>query len=123
MFRVRTANYEANAVITAPRTVQSLAEAKDTSNAHLSPPAILEGLPRSPRPACRPMTVGTSTDTTDVFVGQWSQLTVGVRTSMEISLLRERSADVGAFELLAWWRGDIAVVQPTAINVVTGVRP
>ncbi len=46
-----------------------------------------------------------------------------MRTSLTLSVLRERSADVGAFEVLAWARLDLAVVQPAAFDVVTGLLP
>ena len=56
-------------------------------------------------------------------MAQWSELLIGVRTNLEITVLRERSADLGAFELLAWARVDVAVARPAAFDVVTGVRP
>ncbi len=55
--------------------------------------------------------------------GQWEYLWVGMRTGLTLSVLRERSADVGAFEVLAWARLDLAVVQPAAFDVVTGLLP
>ena len=66
--------------------------------------------------------MGTGTATSDLFTADWSELLIGVRTSLEITVLRERSADLGAFELMAWWRGDVAVARPAAVDVVTGVN-
>ena len=58
--------------------------------------------------------MGSSSLTSDVFTGAWSQLLIGVRIQLEITVLRERSADVGAYELLAWARMDVAVARPAA---------
>ena len=30
--------------------------------------------------------------------------------------------DVGAYELLAWWRGDVQVARPAAFDVITGIN-
>ncbi|MDP9459171.1 MAG: phage major capsid protein [Actinomycetota bacterium] len=122
-YRVRGANHEPNAMIYAPRTGRTFAKAKDTTGQYLTPPAALEGVQRLETVQVPTnLTVGTSTDTSDVFTAAWSELLIGVRTRLEITVLRERSADVGAYELLAWWRGDVAVARPAAFDVVTGVR-
>ncbi len=123
VFRVRGANHEPSAQIMANRTGQTFAKAKDSTGQYLTPPAALDGIPRlTTVQVPTNLTVGTSTDTSDVFTANWSELLVGVRTRLEITVLRERSMDVGAYELLAWWRGDIAVARPAAFDVVTGVR-
>lgn len=67
--------------------------------------------------------MGTSTDTSDVFVADWSQLLVGIRTELQISVLAERYADYGSIGFVAWMRSDIAVARPKAFDVTTGVRP
>lgn len=36
------------------------------------------------------LTVGTSTDTSDVFTADWTQLMIGVRTQLQITILNER---------------------------------
>jgi HK97 family phage major capsid protein len=123
VFRVRGANHEPTAQIMANRTGQTFAKAKDTTGQYLTPPAALDGIRRlTTVQVPTNLTVGLSTDTSDVFTADWSELLVGVRTRLEITVLRERSMDVGAYELLAWWRGDIAVARPAAFDNVTGVR-
>lgn len=122
VFRVRGANFEPTAQIMSTRTGRTLAKAKDSNLAYLTPPATLDGVQRlTTVQVPNNLTVGTSNVTSDIFTADWSELLIGVRTSLEITVLRERSADVGAFELLAWWRGDIAVARPAAFDVVTGV--
>ena len=83
-------NYDPNAHILAPRTVTSLAKLKEaTRNAYLAPPPSL--LPRLPtKQIPTNLTVGTSTDTTEISTAQWNQLMVGIRTQLNLHLLRER---------------------------------
>jgi hypothetical protein len=50
------------------------------------------------------LTLGTSSDTSDAFVGQWDELMLGVRTNLEIQFLRERYADNAQVAFLAWFR-------------------
>jgi HK97 family phage major capsid protein len=70
------------------------------------------------------LTTGTSNDTSDVFTGDFSQLYVGVRTALTITVLRERyMVDEGSFGLVGWYRGDVAVARPKAVDSVHGIRP
>lgn len=122
VYRVRGANHEPTAQIYATRTGQTIAKLKDGNQQYLSPPPALDGIRRFETVQVPTnLTVGSSSLTSDVFTADWSELLVGVRTRLEITVLRERSMDVGAYELLAWWRGDIAVARPAAFDVVTGV--
>lgn len=122
VYRVRGANHDPNAMIYAPRTGQTFAKAKDTTGQYLTLPSALEGVQRLETVQVPTnLTVGSSSLTSDVFTGDWSELLIGVRTRLEVTVLRERSADVGAYELLAWWRGDIAVARPAAFDIVTGI--
>ncbi|MFI7633472.1 phage major capsid protein [Nonomuraea sp. NPDC049400] len=117
-------NEEATGVIYAPRTKRVLGKLKEaTTNAYLAPPAIIAGLPRyDTNQVPINLTVGTSTDTSDAFVGNWRQLYVGVRTQLMIKPLEERYADNGQLGFLAWWRGDVVVARAKAFTVVTGLR-
>ena len=123
VYRVKGANHEPGAMVYAPRTGQTFAKLKDTTGQYLSPPAALDGIQRlETNQVPTNLIVGTGTATSDVFTADWSELLIGVRTSLELTVLRERSADLGAFELMAWWRGDVAVARPAAFDVVTGVN-
>ncbi len=122
VYRVRGANHEPNAAIYAPRTGQAFAKAKDSTGQYLTPPAALDGIARLETVQIPTnLTAGSATTASDIFTGQWSELLIGVRTQLEITVLRERSADVGAYELMAWARMDVAVARPAAFDVVTGV--
>jgi HK97 family phage major capsid protein len=120
---VRSAGFEPNAHLQAPRSSTSLSKLKEaTTNAYLTPPAnLLPMLTTKTIPIN--LTVGTSTDASYVFTGDWSQLLVGVRTDFNLRFLGERYlADNLQYAFLAYLRADIQVGQPAAFNVDTGVR-
>jgi HK97 family phage major capsid protein len=122
---VRAANFEPNAQIQAPRTETSLSKLKEaTTNAYLRPPAALEGIPRlNTRQIPINLTVGTSTDCSELYTAQWDQLMVGIRTDFQLVFLRERYlADNLQYAFLAYLRADIQAAQPAAFVVDTGVR-
>lgn len=120
---VRAAGYEPNAHIQAPRTSTSLAKLKEaTTNAYLAPPpSMLPMLTTKSVPIN--VTAGTSTDTSYVFTGDWSNLMVGIRTQLNVQFLRERFlADNLQYAFLAYLRADVQLAQPAAFVVDTGVR-
>jgi HK97 family phage major capsid protein len=121
---LRGGNFEPNGVILAPRSETSLAKLKDTTDQPLAAPEAVRAVARySTTQVPVNLTLGTSTDTSDAFVGQWDELMLGVRTNLEIEFLRERYADNGQVAFLAWFRGDVQLAHPAAFNVVRGLRP
>ncbi len=121
---VRTANFEPNAQIMAPRTTLSLGLLRDTTNQYIAPPTYLDGITRlQSKQVPINLTVGTSTDTSEVYTGQWDQCMVGIRTDFNLRFLGERYlADNLQYAFLAYLRADIQLAQPTAFVVDTGVR-
>lgn len=118
---VRGNNFEPNAHIQAPRTSNSLAKLKDTQGRYLEPPdSMLPMLPTKQVPIA--LTVGTSTDCSEVYTADWSQLGVGLRTGFTLEFLRERYADTGQVAFIAHLRADIQLFQPGAFTIDTGVR-
>jgi HK97 family phage major capsid protein len=117
-----SANETPTAAIHSPRTEQQLAKLKDTTGQYLAPPKALDSLPRyATNQVPTNLTVGTSTTTSDSFVGDFSQLLIGVRTGLAIEVLRERYADRFELGFLAHLRADVAVARPGAFVVVTGI--
>jgi HK97 family phage major capsid protein len=82
-------NFEPNAHIQAPRSSVSLSKLKEaTTNAYLAPPRdMLPMLPTKQVPIN--LTVGASTDCSEVYTAQWDQLMIGMRTELRILPLRE----------------------------------
>jgi HK97 family phage major capsid protein len=119
----RAANYEPNAYIYAPRTDAALSALKDTTGQYIRPPVAL-GAMRALSTNQVPInqTVGTSSDCSAVFMGEYGQLLLGVREGPMTFQLAELSAATGQLDLIIWFRGDIAVAQPLAFVVHKGVR-
>jgi HK97 family phage major capsid protein len=116
-------NFDPNAHIVAPRTVTSLGKLKEaTTNAYMAaPPSMLPVLVTKQLPIN--LTVGTSTDASYIFTGQWDQLMVGMRTDFNLRFLGERYlADSLTYAFLAYLRADVQLAQPAAFVVDTGVR-
>lgn len=120
---VRALNFEPSAQIMAPRTDQSLGLLRDTTNQYIAPPRYLDGIPRlTTKQVPITLTVGSSSDCSEVYTGQWNLLGVGIRTSFDIQMLRERFIDNLQYAFLATMRADIQLAQPAAFVVDTGVR-
>jgi HK97 family phage major capsid protein len=122
---VRAANFEPNAQIQAPRTATSLSKLKEaTTNAYMAPPAGLAAIPRlNTKQVPINLTVGTSTDCSEIYTADWSNLMVGIKTDFQLLFLRERYiADTLSYAFLSYLRADIQLAQPTAFVVDTGVR-
>jgi HK97 family phage major capsid protein len=119
---VLASNFTPNAHIVAPRSVTSLAKLKEaTTNAYLDPPSsLLPLLPTKQVPIN--LTVGTSTDCSEIYTGQWNQCWIGLRTGFSLRFLQERFADTGQYAFLASLRADVQLAQPAAFVVDTGIR-
>jgi HK97 family phage major capsid protein len=88
---LRDNNENPTAAIYSPRTGRALAKLKDTTNQPLSVPSYLDGVARyETNQIPNTLTQGSSTLASDVFVGDWSQLYVGIRTQLQIQVLSER---------------------------------
>ncbi len=122
---VRSNNFEPNATIQAPRSATSLSKLKETSTlAYMAPPAALATIPRlNTKQIPINLTVGTSTDCTELYTAQWDQLLIGLRTDFQLRFLPERFlADNLQYAFVAYLRADVQLAQPLAFNVDTGVR-
>jgi HK97 family phage major capsid protein len=122
---VRGNNFEPNAQIQAPRSEQSLSKLKEaTTNAYMTPPSALANVPRlNTKQVPINLTVGTSTDCTELYTAQWNQLMIGIRTDFQLRFLPERFlADNLQYAFVAYLRADVQLAQPLAFVVDTGVR-
>jgi HK97 family phage major capsid protein len=116
-------NFTPNAHIQAPRTSVSLSKLREaTTSAYLAPPPdMLPMLTTKTVPIN--LTVGTSTDTSEIYTAHWSQLMIGIRNDFRLVPLKERFlADNLQVAFLAYMRADVQLAQPTAFVVDTGVR-
>ncbi|MGH3993742.1 MAG: phage major capsid protein, partial [Pseudonocardiaceae bacterium] len=119
---VRNQNFEPTAHIQAPRSATSLSKLKESSTlAYLAPPAGLSPmLPTKQIPTN--LTVGTSTDCSEVYTGQWDQLMIGMRTDFRLLFLNQRYLDNLQYAFLAYLRADVQLAHGEAFVVDRGVR-
>lgn len=119
-------------VIYNARSGKSLAKLKEASTqAYLVPPAAFTGWgpPLITNQIPNNLTVGTSTDCSEIYVGDFSELLIGLRTSFRIEVSRQAGdATSSAFTNLQLWvrcylRADVQIGHPEAFVVMLGVRP
>ena len=122
-YTLAQSNMAAGAAIMHPRTELRFSTLKDTTGQPLRKPEKLQSLPMLPTtqvPINRPL--GAASDTSDIIVGDFSHLMIGIRTQLQIRPLVERYADTGEIGFLAWWRGDVQVARGEAFVVSQGYR-
>lgn len=124
MQAIRTANGPMpTAAIMAPRSLATLAGLLDTTNQPRQVPPRLSGwqmLDTSAIPVN--LTVGTSTDCSEVYIGDFRTTAFGMRQDVQVQQLNERYADTGEVGFVAHARVDFAALYPAALAVATGVR-
>jgi HK97 family phage major capsid protein len=107
------------AVIWSPTAAKFYAKVYDTTNQPLNRPPILDPfrfLTTAQIPSA--MTQGTSTtNQTDVFAGDFSQVIIGQRLGFTVQTLVERYAELGQIGIVAHWRGDIGLARPRALAI------
>ena len=116
-------NFDPNAHIQAPRTSTSLSKLREaTTSAYLAPPPNMLPMLTTKQVPIN-LTVGTSTDTSEIYTADWSQLMIGIRNEFRLIPLKERYlADNLQVAFLAYLRADVQLAQPTAFVVDTGIR-
>lgn len=124
MGELEDVNETPTAAITSPRVARDLDGLTDTTGQPLQPSRKVAALPiLGTNQVATDLTVGTSNDTSDLFVGNWPKLAIGLRTALNIQLLKERYADTGELAFYAWYRGDSTVTRAAAFHYVEGLRP
>lgn len=117
-------NLEPNALIYSPRTARTLAKLVDSTGQPMAMPPVLNNLQHYvTNQIPNDLTQGTSTNASELFVGGWPELLIGLRTRFSVRVLTERYAEFGQVAFLSWWRGDVAVARPKAFAVLTGIIP
>jgi len=112
-----------NASIMAPRSLLTLAGLLDSTNQPRIQPMILDEVPfisSSQIPVN--LTVGTSSDCTELYLGDFSKLKFVMRERPSIMLAKELHAGTGQIGFYCHVRADVAIEYPAAFAVVTGVR-
>lgn len=112
------------AAIMHPRTLASVASFADSTGQPLRrPDALAElGLVTTSQIPTN-LTVGTSADCSEVYVGDFSQFRYYMRENITILPCKELFAGTGQVAFFCHMRLDAAVLYPAAFAHITGVRP
>lgn len=111
------------AAIMSPRSLIKLAGLTDSTGQPIEKPSMLENwklIATSQVP--NDLTVGTSSDCSEIYVGDFSKVQFMMREQMSIQVANELFAGTGEIGFICHVRADVAVMYPKAIAVVTGVR-
>ena len=111
------------AAIMSPRSLVKLGGLIDTTNQPLNVPAMLKDvalIPTSQIP--NTLTVGSSTDCSEIYVGDFSIVNFMLRENISVQLADQVFATSGQLAFVCHARVDVAVMYPAALALVTGVR-
>ena len=112
------------AAIMSPRSLTGLAGLLDTTNQPRAQPAILDNtkfIATSQIP--NNLTVGSSSDCSELYLGDFSTLIYFMREGVSVQLLKELYAGTGEIGFACHTRVDVGITYPAALALVTGVRP
>jgi HK97 family phage major capsid protein len=110
--------------IMSPRSLTVLGGLLDTTNQPRRQPAILDGtkfIATSQIP--NNLTVGSSSDCTELYIGDFSKVIFFMREGVSVQLLKETFAETGEIGFACHTRVDVGITYPAALAVVTGVKP
>jgi len=123
---VRMSNHEPGAVIMSPRTAGTLDGLVDSTGQPLVPPPVVAGLKRLTTTSIPDnLVVGTSNDCSVAFIGDFSQLCLGMRTDLLVEVERPLGGVEGRSlqaVVRAYLRADVAVLRPAAFAKIEGIR-
>ncbi len=111
------------AAIMAPRSTFKLAGLLDTTGQPIQKPEMVQRLKlldTSQIPVN--LTVGTSSDCSELYIGDFTRMYFLIRENVSIQLMREHFSTTGELGFLCHARLDVVVPYPKAFAVVTGVR-
>ena len=111
------------AAIMSPRSLVKLGGLADSTNQPLRMPGMLDGVKligTSQIP--NNLTVGSSSDCSEIYVGDFTNMHFALRENVSIQLLNELYAGTGEIGFACHMRADVVVNYPAAFSVVTGVK-
>lgn len=108
--------------IMAPRTLRDYRKLKDGQGRPLLPPpgaSDLQMLSTTSVPVTD--TQGNVSTASRIFVGHYPHVLFGIRTQLELGILRELFAQQGQVGFLAWMRADVAFLHYESFSIIRGV--
>lgn len=126
LITARTALLTANSNITGyimhPRDEGKLAGLLDSTGQPVAPPQKIAQL-RMLTTTIIPTNLGAGTNESIIFAGNWSDMLIGVRSSIRVEVVRNAFMGNLQYGFVAYMRADFALRQPTSFHKTTGVRP
>lgn len=111
------------AAIMSPRSLVKLGGLTSTTNEPLDVPTMLQPMKMiATSQIPNNLTATTSTDCSEIYVGDFSRMYFAMRESVSIQLLQELYAGTGEVGFACHVRADVVLTYPAAFAVVTGVR-
>ncbi len=113
------------AAVMHPRDAEILALLADSTGQPLRKPEAIASLPTLySSQIATDVTHGANDDTSSAYVGDFTQMIVGVRPSLNVrfQILQERFSNNLQVGLLAWLRADVALAHPEHFTKVVGLR-
>jgi HK97 family phage major capsid protein len=111
------------AAIMSPRSLIKLGGLTATDGQPLRVPTMLEGVKMiGTSQIPNNLTVGTSTDCSEIYIGDFSGLHFAMREAVSVQMLSELFAGTGEVAFACHVRADVVVTYPQALAVVTGVK-
>lgn len=118
---ISTANAGATtAIIGHPREFGDLAALSDSTGQPLRKPDALDGIPMLSTTAI-PVDGGGGSNESTLFLGNWSNLMIGIRSGVRVEVLKERFAENHQLGLIAHMRVDVQLQHPAAFWKITGI--
>ncbi|MBP8285881.1 MAG: phage major capsid protein [Rhodoferax sp.] len=110
--------------IMSPRSLVDFASTVDSTGQPMNVPTMVQGLKMiGTSQIPNNLTVGTSSDCTEIYVADFSQMFFAMRESVSIQKLNELYAASGEIGFACHVRADVVLKYPAAFALVTGVRP
>ena len=123
---VRALNHEPNAILFSARDAGHYDRLQDSTNQPMMPPPSVAAIRKLVTNQI-PTNLGAGTNESEIYVGDFSQLMLGMRRQIVVEVSRQAADGTeGAFTNLQVWiraylRADVQLAHPEAFNVLTGV--
>lgn len=118
---LRTVNSDVTGYVLSPRDEGKLAELVDGQGQPLAIPPAIARLPMLITNKV-PTDLGANKNESVILAGDWSRLMVGIRTTIQVELLKEVFAGTLQYAFIAHLRADIACEQEAAFTKISGVK-
>ncbi|MDA8860065.1 phage major capsid protein, partial [Paracoccaceae bacterium] len=110
-----------SAIILHPRDEGTLAGLLDSTNQPLNAPPAIAGIPMLTTSAIQ-TDAGSSNNESNAYVGNFSNLLIGLRNDVRIEVLRERFATTHEYAFIAHCRFDIAISHAASFYKISSIE-